>query len=567
MRPIFCSVGPFAAALLVLADCGDAGGPAASAGTTTTITNPDPTSGTMAPTSASGGTTTTGATSTTGPGGDTSTDTGATTSAVKYDLGVIPDAGFGETSGDESTCEAAAMSLTSAGCRFAPMVGNTNPNLPWAVVAANTSGARPAGVTLYAVTGEVLESASVAPGELHTFVLAANSGPLAQHAVVSATGVTKQALRLESDLPVVAYQFSPYSSSQVATADASILLPEHAWGQDYLVPSYHNSDSSDSWVSVISLADGNEVTVEMPLGMTDATAGGGAIPGLAAGMGHTQTIGAQEILRVVSSGNSTADFTGMRVSSTAPVAVFTGSPAMSLPGPGMNFYKDYLEEQIPPRTAWGKEYAVVKFRPRSDEDDLYRFLADKDGTTLTLSGGVTDVIMLDEGEFHEVRTAASFLASADEAILVAHYMLSQDESNGPKDDAQYPGPFISDNCQFTDPQHTELGDPAITFIPPTAQYRRSYTFLTPETYAWDMLTVVAPMAGWASITLDGAPLPDPNDLGFAGLGEARFLIPDGPHDIRSAATKFGIEVYGYDCRISYAYPGGLSLGEINTPPG
>ena len=31
-------------------------------------------------------------------------------------------------------------------------------------------------------------------------------------------------------------------------------------------------------------------------------------------------------------------------------------------------------------------------------------------------------------------------------------------------------------------------------------------------------------------------------------------------------VQFGIEVYGYDCRISYAYAGGLSLGVINIPP-
>ena len=28
----------------------------------------------------------------------------------------------------------------------------------------------------------------------------------------------------------------------------------------------------------------------------------------------------------------------------------------------------------------------------------------------------------------------------------------------------------------------------------------------------------------------------------------------------------GIEVHGYDCRLSYAYAGGLSLGAINEPP-
>jgi hypothetical protein len=565
--------------ILILAACGDSGG--ADDTTTTSITGASQTgsssasaqtgaegsgsggSGSGASAGSSDGST---GTSTGSSSGDAPDSTGATSSGLKYDVGSMLDVPAGNPD-DESTCEAAASSLTSAGCRFAPMVGNVKLALPWAVVAANASGQRAAEVTLYAASGELIEAASVAPGQLHTFILPADSAPLGEHAVASFTGVTTQALRLESDLPVVAYQFSPYSSSQVATADASILLPEHAWGTDYLVPSYHNSDGSDSWVSVISLVDDNEVTVELPAGMTDATAAGGTIPALWAGDSHSETIGAQEILRVVSPGSSAADITGMRVSSSGPVAVFTGSPSMSLPGPGMNFFKDYLEEQIPPRTAWGTEYAVVKFRPRSDEPDLYRFVADKDGTLLTLSGGVDAQVMLGEGEFHEVLTDESFLASASEAFMVAHYMLSSDQSSGPKDDAMYPGPFISKNCDFPDPSTTELGDPAITFIPPVAQYRTNYTFLTPETYAWDMVTVVAPLAGWDTIMLDGAALPAPTELGFSGLAEARFLIEDGPHDIRSATTKFGLEVYGYDCRISYAYPGGLRLGEINTPPG
>lgn len=566
--------------ILILAACGDAGGAAAMAtGSISGGAEADTTA--VAAASESGGSSDSGAdasasasaastsTTTTSTAGDSSGDapgsTSATTSALKYDVGSLPDIDGGPN--DESTCASAANSLTSAGCLFAPMVGNVKLGLPWAVVAANASGMKAADVTLYAVSGEVIEAASVEPGQLHTFVLAANSMWLGQHAVESATGITTQALRLESDVPVVAYQFSPYSSSQVATADASILLPAHAWGTDYLVPSFHNSDGSDSWVSVISLSDDNEVTVEMPQGMTDSTAAGGSIPSLSAGAAHSETIDARQILRVVSPAAGSGDFTGMRVSSTGPVAVFSGSPSMSLPGPGMNYFKDYLEEQIPPRTAWGDEYAVVKFRPRSDEADLYRFLADKDGTLLTLSGGVDAQVMLDEGEFHEVLTDRSFLASGTEAFMVAHYMLSSDQSNGPKDDAQYPGPFISKNCEFPDPAHTELGDPAITFIPPIAQYRTNYTFLTPETYGWDMLTVVAPLNGWATITLDGAGLPAPTELGFKGLGEARFLIPDGPHDIRSPTTEFGIEVYGYDCRISYAYPGGLRLGEINEPPG
>lgn len=548
--------------LFVLAPaCHDPGGVDSTGGGTAATTLPATSTGTTADP------TTTTAVTTSGASATASASTGASTGGIKYDLGAMPDLGDDTGPVDESTCEKAAMSLTSAGCLFAPTIGDPNTSLPWAVVAANTSGAADATVTLYTAAGEVLEAATVPPGQLHTFILPGQSGPHLQHAIPQTTGISTTALRLASDVPVVAYQFSPYSSSQVATADASLLLPAHAWGTDYLVPSYHNSDYSDSWVHVVSLVDGNQVTVEMPMAMQGATSAGGPVPALAAGGATTQTLDAQQVLNVVSPGDGPADFTGMRVSSTGPVAVFTGSPAMSLPGPGMNMFKDFLEEQIPPRTAWGKDYAVVKFRPRSVEADLYRFIADKDGTVLTWTGGMQGQVTLDEGEFHELLTAESFRVEGSEAFLVAHYMLSEDQSVGAKDEALYPGPFISSNCDAPIPGTTELGDPAITFIPPSAQYRYSYTFLTPETYAWDMLTVVAPLAGWGTIALDGAPLPDPTDLGAGGLGYARFLLPDGPHDIRSPTTKFGLEVYGYDCRISYAYPGGLSLGEINQPPG
>lgn len=521
-----------------------------SAGGTSPETSVDPSSATTTGTS-------------TGPVADT-------TDGIKLDLGLLPDLEPSDDDGgpvDESTCALAAMSLTSAGCVFAPTIGSNTTDLPWAVVAANTSGDAAATVTLYDLSGVAIESAMVEPGALHTFILGANSPQIFAHAVGSTTQVSDRVMRLESDRPVAAYQFLPYSSSQVATADASLLLPEHAWGTDYLVPSYHNSDFSDSWVTIVSLEDDNDITIEMPEAMVGSTSAGGGIPSLGAGETHLVTLQAQQLVRVVSPGGGVADLTGARITSTSPVAVITGSPSMSLPGPGMNFYKDYLEEQVPPRVAWGSEIAVVKFRPRSNESDLYRIMADADDTTITIAGGYDDEVTLDEGDFVEFLTPEAFTVSASDAVLVSHYMVSQDQATGPKDDTQYPGDFISANCDAPSNQTTELGDPAVSFVAPTEQHRYSYTFLTPETYAWDMVTVTGPVADWGSIQLDGAALPEPTPIEGSSLGYARFLVEDGPHDIRSATARFGLEVYGYDCRISYAYPGGMSLGEINEPAG
>jgi hypothetical protein len=76
------------------------------------------------------------------------------------------------------------------------------------------------------------------------------------------------------------------------------------------------------------------------------------------------------------------------------------------------------------------------------------------------------------------------------------------------------------------------------------------------------------MAQWDMLTLDDAPLPDPaTPLGAGGLGFARFLISDGPHELDGNGVAIGATVYGYGCRVSYAYPGGHSVAFINPPVG
>ena len=551
--------------------CGDDGGGTSNAGTNSGTAGVSA-SGSTGPSGQTSSETDTGSSSgastTTGTGltGTTSSSGGSTDTGIKFDL-PVPDGGDDTDTDtdtgavDESTCEAAAQSLTSAGCLFAPIVTKPN-NLPWAVIAANTGDVE-AVATLFDPNGAELEAATIQPGELHIFEFANTNS----WAIDSSTTKGTRALRLESDRPVVAYQFLPYSSSQVATSDAALLLPEHAWGDNYLalVP----SNDGSKWLTVVSLEDNNEVKVYISEGADGSTAAGGGVPAMAPGGMHTEVLGAQDVLRI-SAGQGGDPISGAAVYSSAPVAVYVGSPGMSLPGPGFQGWQDSIEEQIQPRAAWGTEYAVVKFRPRGGEGDLYRIIADKDGTVVTLSGDYQDQFNLDEGEFVEFLTAESFYASGNEAFLVGHYLVSASENSGMKDDDMYPGWFTaSNNCGDgpTSPNSLgDLGDPAIGFIPPVDQFRSRYTFLTPDTYSWDMVTVVAQAGGWGTITLDEQPLPEPTPLNGGDMVYARFLVEDGPHYIESPSHKFGIEVYGYDCRISYVYPGGLSLGSINVPP-
>ncbi|MDP6943953.1 MAG: IgGFc-binding protein, partial [Myxococcota bacterium] len=578
---------------------------------------------------------------------------------------------------DESTCEGAAAAFTSAGCLFAPIIGNDSSTvaagpLPWAVIAANANDAA-TDVTLYqpavsctsdadcapcgdgvcnggetsvncladcgpecgddvcsgaetsttcetdcndgcgngACTGKetsvtcpvdceaicgdhactgaetpadcpgdcgaagdsctdgtcpyrVVDSVVIEGGGLHVFELAGVINAQWEHEEES--GVFERVLRLEATRPIVAYQFQPYSSSHSATADAALLLPRHAWGNNYLV--LNQKGSGPTWVTIVALDDDVEARIRLPDVMNASTKAGGPIPALSAGQVHLLPLDAGESARIYAS--SSVDLSGMGIySGNKDVAVFVGSPGTSLPGPSFVGYNDYLEEQVPPRTAWGTDVAVVKFRPITNEEDVYRVMADKNGTTVTVTGDVEAQYSLDEGEFVQFESDGAFHVSGSDAILVAHGMVSCKQSSGIPDASDWPGWFeATNNCGTSGTLTAEdMGDPAVSFLTPSAQYRNEYVFLTPYTYAWDMLTIIVPDWAWESVLLDGLPLPAPTPLpGDEDLAYARFLIADGPHHVESPMTGVGIEVYGYDCRLSYAYAGGLSLGAINEPP-
>lgn len=484
------------------------------------------------------------------------TDTGDGTDdgEPKFDL-MMDD--VGPEKPDESTCEAVEESLSSAGCMFAPFVGRSFWDTPWAVVAAN-AGDNPATVTLTSRSGTEIEVAVVQPGETHVFEFAANSAEMMDHINPQNTYIDKKAMILESDVPIVAYQFAPYAFSEVASADAAMLLPVHVWDNDHLVGFYANDGSP--WLTVLSLEDDNQITVTAPDYFNGDTVVGAGLTSFTAGQSQQVTLNSQEILKIRDNWN--ADFTGFHVESSRPVSVSVGAPTMSIPGPNSLEWRDYLEEQVPPRAAWGTSYVGAKFHDRGGEPDLYRFVAGQDTTTITLSGGYDDVLVVDAGDFAEVSTTESFFAEGDKPFLMEHLMVSQAMTAGPKDENVYPGNGQSGNC-WGSPENSHVGDPAITFVPPVEQFRFNYTFLTPATYAWDFLTVVALEDEWDLIELDGAPLPaGPTPIGNSGYAKASFAIEDGPHVIDGDA-KLGIEVYGYDCHISYAYPGGLNLHKIN----
>jgi hypothetical protein len=176
------------------------------------------------------------------------------------------------------------------------------------------------------------------------------------------------------------------------------------------------------------------------------------------------------------------------------------------------------------------------------------------------------------GDFREVTATRDFMAESSEPVIAMQVMASQDAAGIKRG---LPG-----------------GDPSIVIVPPLEQYRPDYVFLTPDKYAFDFVSVVAPTT--TVVALDGTPLTADNcwitpadgltaeergsptppylvytcQLSFATidpLTDPPTINPglqnDGVHRL-VAGEPVGVIVAGFDAYVSYAYAGGTELREI-----
>jgi len=240
----------------------------------------------------------------------------------------------------------------------------------------------------------------------------------------SDTFVSSHAFRIESNAPVVAYQFQPIV--QQFSNDASILIPRQALGKDYYVlgyptanpcgpppgdPLYMESIPDHTSLTVIGVEPDTHVQV-FPTHPVRASGGdsGIAIPATDRGIPVEFTIGPYDVVNLASDQpqvgiaecfnylDRDGDFTGSQVLSDKPVIVFSsGERGIGLGGAdppdppgwdGESCCTDHLEQQMFPVTALGWDFAISRSPVRSTdpsykEPDIYRVLATVDGTTVT----------------------------------------------------------------------------------------------------------------------------------------------------------------------------------------
>ncbi len=428
-------------------------------------------------------------------------------------------------------CELIKLTPSTIGCSFfANRMDNFYTNQNDSLVVGNTSKSKPASVQLYfAPNGQNVEQAQgapvvIPPGGTTTFQLS-NLGP----DKVSFLRVGG-AYRVQSDIPVVAYQHSPIGSQ--ATNDASMMFPEHALQANYIISSYRQSQpSSPSYFNVIAVEPNTTVQWTPPVN-TNAGAG---VPAVAAGQTGMVVMNRYDTLQVVAP-NPPGDLSGTLVSADKPIWVVGAVECVNVPNIN-TLYCDHVEEQMLPLEYWGKKYVGAHSPKRGTEKHWWRVYGGEDGTVVTTTPAQPgSPYMLNKGQWIEfsVANSTSFIFESDKAFLPVQYLEGTGSGAG-------------------------TGDPAMYQMIPVEQFLDRYAFATGTTYNNHYAQIIR-LAGGPDVLVDGVVV-----NGYYAIGEyevADWKISEGGH-LAESASPFGILNIGYTPVTSYAYPGGTRLKVIN----
>lgn len=464
-----------------------------------------------------------------------------------------------------STCGAAAGVRTNAGCEFwavdlpnswlpaEPFSYDIAADQQFAVVVANVSVADVATVEVFE-GGDTQPLLTVTVDPLDTATL-----KLPERSIDPTQNAKGVAFRITSDVPITAYQFQPLDNLvPVYSNDASALLPAHVLEDDYIAVTsdaigltmYSNTSwesatySAGAFVTAVATEDDTHVEVYPTAGLAP-----GSIDDVVLDRGETFTI-------LSSTENLTGDpygnLSGTRVLADRPIAVFSGNISTLEPRGSAECCADHVEHQMLPLVAWGASYiALPPPRPGSIVDDApaaYRITAAFDGTQLTYVGGAPEgaPTALDANETATFTTSEPLLvrSDADHPFAVTQFLVSSGANPG----------------------GSAAGDPAMIAQPSLSQLQTRYVFLTPAGYEESIVSVYAPSG--ATVSIDGQEIMswrEVGDIDGSTWASARVRMQPGAH-VLIADQHAGIDVYGYDDYVSYAYAGGSAVERISEAP-
>jgi hypothetical protein len=426
-------------------------------------------------------------------------------------------------------CEVALAERSYEGCEFYPVDLDTqggyaasfgvivsNPNPFTTSVVLEVDDAAPGEPANVRVVAEV----EIPPLDLESFVLPrrrVDGLAIGTEWQETGTAHTRRAYRLRSIHPVIAYQFNPLAQADVFSNDASLLFPTSALGTRTTVIGWPQNLSTKGTTAQVSNRDfRSTLTLVGTEANTTVVVRFGPLATRVLGLQPDQVWGPNEVATFelgpfdtinLETDGFLADFTGSVVESTRNLVIYTGSEGADVPSytrtPDRLCCADHVEGQLPPDGSLGTHFMLARTPararainealvdpflelPEADEYEIARVLATAPGTTRvdTALASPFDAFTLEQGESAMLTLTRDTELVASKPVSVIQLLIGQSAAGIP---LEYPG-----------------GDPALVVVAPVDQFRRDYTFLTPATYGFDAVTIVARPE--ATILLDDEPL-------------------------------------------------------------
>ena len=420
------------------------------------------------------------------------------------------------------------------------------------------------------------EAAGLPPGAVAILFLAAGPCPdgvrpatdAPDEEPASLESTLGQSFHLTTDRPVVAYQIIPYGGAGSHVTAATLLLPQEAWGQSYVVAA---PNAALTFVILTAAEDGTEVALRPSIGLR----AGVGVPAIARGKTGKITLAAGQTARIYAEIGTLDPLSGSVIASNKPISVVSGVPCFNMPIQKGDC--DSAHQQLPPLSALGHEYVAVRYRdrrPNVPESVPWQLVGAADRTTLTYAPAppAGAPATLAAGQVVIFSTRDPFVVRSQDAahsFYMAAYMTgftNVDPTPG--------GPWP--------------GDPDFVNVVPAAQYLSSYVFFTDPTYPDTNLVVVrargsdgrfadvslgcsaAPLSGWMAV----------GDYEYTRVdlvtGDFQPMIAgcDNGRQTMKSAAPFGVTVWGWGSQqvkvagegtgaTSYAYPAGASVLRAN----
>jgi hypothetical protein len=382
-----------------------------------------------------------------------------------------------------------------------------------------------------ATTGEVTFNGVVTPFSVSTggevVITLDPAVVLTSNELVETKGIHVTAL---SPISVHVVSESAYS------ADGYLALPTAGLGTSYYVMAYASTSQPGSEFAVVATQNNTTVTITPK----------------AAGLTKPANV---EFTILLNSGETYqfknpayADMTGTLVTADKPIAVFSGHRFANVPSGTP--WGDYLVEQLPDVSIWGKTHHTSLFSGRSRY--TVRVMASQNNTTFTtIPADKAGMIgTLNAGQFADVEMTGVGEFVSNSPVLVAQFMRGYADDTAAK------------------------GDPSMVIVTPVEQAMTDSTFgvhgLAGTT--WVYMNIVTETTALANLMLDHVAV---NTTLFTPVGGASSYstgtipVTPGAHTLQGS-VPYSAVVYDYGIAgnaVSYAYPvaAKLSLSAPQAP--